>query len=162
MSRDAAIIDRDEDSELAARAIDDAIGAALQAKPELRRDLRALFAIVTKAYPFGHRKPRLLEIWTREMAFARAKFADSPLPDASYLDRPCSECGAQSGQPCRSTGELDNLAPEFMAANGQAPVLRGNQAPGRIPQALKESVMHECRKGQDAALRELVAKAADR
>lgn len=135
----------------AAAAIEKLIAEQLERDPKLRDDADALFQRVGHAYPFA-RKPPQLAAWKEQIRIARIDFMNKLAANASAINRPCPVCRAAAGQACISVGENDNLAAEFHAAAGQHNAIRGNKAPGRVPQTLKESVMHDARRDPDAPI----------
>jgi hypothetical protein len=136
-------------------AIAETINKFVTEDPRLRDDISTLFALVGKSYPFARKEP-LLSAWRHEIRDARIEAFDR-LPDG--FKRPCPACRAKPGQACRSVGENDNLAAEFMAAAGQARQIRGNKAPGRQSETANRSVMHRVRIDADAPMHEVVSAA---
>ncbi len=145
-------------SEPAKHAIGDSINAHLDRDPKLRADLDKLFGLVAQSYPFGARKGEQWRCWLVELKAARIELAERPV-GGDHLDRPCPTCRAKAGKPCRSVGEHDALNPEFMQAVAQAPVLRGNKAPGRLSRTQKADVMHAARRDLNAPMTGVVTDA---
>ncbi len=153
------MIDVDQLRAIARETINNTLAHELERDPSLADDLNTLFHRVSKAYPFENRKPVYLEVWLAEIAETRATLKKGERRYSEPLARACPACLAKSWQPCISVNENDNLAPEFLDASNQAPLLRGNKAPGRIPSPLKRAVMHRVRIDPTAPLHEVVSAA---
>lgn len=126
------------------RIIEETIDTALELEPGLREDLRSLFALVTKAYPYGPRKWHPYKIWLDEVRRARDKITPR---GTGPIDRTCPACGARRGQHCRPIGEADEVA-EHLAIASEA----DRFGKGRIAHEVRIDAFHDARRDVNGPL----------
>lgn len=124
----------------ARKLIAETVGAALEEAPALRDNPGALIALVSKAYPFAHRKRDTWNVWLEELQLARVNIEQQLGPP---LRRKCKACGARAGIPCRPLDETDEILVER--------ALVTEQQPRRLARELAASIVHSARRATGAA-----------
>lgn len=126
------------------RIIEETIDTALEHEPALREDLKALFALVFKAYPFGPRKWHPYKIFLDEVRRARDKITPR---GTGPIDRFCPACGAKRGRKCRPIGAGDEVA-ELLAISDEA----DRFGKRRIAVELRDDAFHDARRDVNGPL----------
>lgn len=98
------------------RVIDDVIGCALRAAPEITvKDLRKR---LSDAYPFGERRMWPYKVWSKEVrrAIKMVEKGRELGVDPLVIARPCEACGAPAGEICTPMGEGDEIYAAMVVA----------------------------------------------
>lgn len=130
------------------RLIEETIDHAIEEQPELEKDPRALFELVSKAYPYESRKHRHYRIWLEELKRARSIVEPESYSEAP-IDRFCTTCGAKPGRSCRPTGDDDPIAADLIIIGDAAPHGRGRRS---VALSLAADVVHAARRAPHGPL----------